>query len=129
MLQNSCQVTGDCLVQLGIGDIFTALGFLLALAVQTWGLTRFLISRMDSQKEKLESQIEKNRTESSAENKLVHDRINTVKDQYVKREDIDRDLAQIQRSVSDVNANVNAQMSGVNNRLDHIVSIMTKTNG
>lgn len=106
----SCE-SGECLVQLDLNTVIAALVFLLALAVQTWGIVRFLISRMD-----------KHREDSQREITAVHDRINLVKDEYVKRTDIDRDLAHISRSLTDLNTSLNTQMTNVANRIDILTS-------
>jgi septal ring factor EnvC (AmiA/AmiB activator) len=106
----TCQA-GECLVQLDFGNIIAALGFLLALGVQTWALTRFMINRMD-----------KHRDDTQKEIADVHTRINTVKDEYVKRADIDRDLNQISRGISDVNNSLNSQMTSVGNRIDILIT-------
>lgn len=114
MLSN-CQLSGDCLVQLGMSDVLSVLGLMLALAVQTWAIMRFMISRMDGHSDKQEEKIA-----------AIHTRINEVKDQYVKRTDIDRDLAQMNRSIADVNQSLNMQMTGVNTRLDTIIHAIGK---
>lgn len=113
MLVISCQPLGECLVQLDMGHVLTGLSFMLALAVQTWAIVRYMISRMDSHRELTNTEINK-----------LHDRINTVKDDYVKRVDIDRDLSHIQSTVTEMNNNMNAAMSGMNNRLDMLISTL-----
>lgn len=111
MLGISCQSAGDCLVQLSTGDVVAVLSFLLAIAVQTWAIVRYMIGRMDSHRESSNLEITK-----------LHDRVNEVKDQYVKRVDIDRDLSHIQNTVTDIKNDVNVQMSGMNNRLDLLIN-------
>lgn len=114
MLDISCQPVGDCIVQMSIGDIIGALSFFLAMGVQTWAIVRYMIGRMDS-----------HRDTTNAEFSKLHDRINIVKDDYVKRVDIDRDLSHIQHTVTEMNNNMNAAMSGMNNRLDILLSTLT----
>lgn len=113
MIAISCQPVGDCLVQLSMGDVIAALVFLLAMAGQTWGIMRYMIGRMDSHRER-----------NSQEVTELHKRINEVKDQYVKRVDIDRDLSHIQSTVTDMKNDVNAQMSGMNSRLDILLNTL-----
>lgn len=116
MLLISCQPLGECLVQLDMGNVLAGLTFMLALAVQTWAIVRYMIGRMDSHREITNTEINK-----------IHDRINAVKDDYVKRVDIDRDLSHIQSTVTEINNNVNSQMSGMNNRLDILLSTLVPT--
>lgn len=104
----------------------SALGFGLALGFQTWAIVRFMISRMDAHKEKIEEKITNLQQDSNSDVTAIHNRINEVKDQYVKRTDIDRDLAQMNRSISDVNQSLNMQMTGVNTRLDTIIHAISK---
>lgn len=113
MIEISCGKMGDCLVQMTVGDIIGVLGFLLAMGVQTWAIVRYMIGRMDNHRDAAVAEISK-----------IHDRINTVKDDYVKRVDIDRDLSHIQSTVSEMNNNMNAAMSGMNSRLDILLSTL-----
>ncbi len=125
MLAFSCEPVGDCLVQMGIGDIVAVLGFLLAIGVQTWAITRYMIGRMDSHRDAMGAEIRALHERMAGEIKAIHERINTVKDEYVKRVDIDRDLMHIQNTVTDMKNDVNVQMSGMNNRLDMLLSTLT----
>lgn len=113
MFDISCQPVEDCLVQLTVGDVVAILGFLLAIGVQTWAITRYMIGRMDAHREATNNEL-----------KAIHERINEVKDQYVKRSDIDRDLTHIQNTVTDIKNDVNVQMSGMNSRLDMLISTL-----
>src|SRR5690606_12942844 len=110
MFDISCQPMGDCFVQI---DLLSVLGFALTIGVQTWAIVRYMIGRMDAHRDAASSEI-----------KGLHERINEVKDQYVKRADIDRDLMHIQHTVTDMKNDVNVQMSGMNNRLDMLISTL-----
>jgi hypothetical protein len=107
---------GECVVQLDFGNIIAALGFLLALGVQTWAIMRFIIGRMDKHREDTQKEIAD-----------LHVRVNTVKDEYVKRTDIDRDLAHISRGLTEVNNSLNSQMSSVSNRIDILIAQTTQS--
>lgn len=97
-------------------------GFMFTAGVQTFALVRFLVNRMDSQHKELEDQM-------NGQVVALHERVNVVKDEYVKRVDLDRDLsglkelilsikADTHKAMGDIKSDQHQMMTQINSRLD-----------
>ena len=116
--------------QIDANIVMWMLGTGFTVAVATWGTVRYLIGRMDSQTGELNKKIE-------AEVFNLHSRVNGVKDDYVKRVDVDRDLNNLYRLIESIKAdNATAMreiredqhrvMEQINTRLDKLTTFMVQ---
>lgn len=116
-------------MELSIRDVMAVLGFILAIAVQTWGIIHYLINRMDNHKRELEVKLESDKKDSSREDSNLHTRINEVKDQYVKRTELDREFSTLQKGMTDMKADFHIAMQGINTRIDQVIAILSRKPG
>lgn len=116
--------------QVDANTVMWMLGTGFTVAVATWGTVRYLIGRMDSQAGALTAKIE-------AEVTALHNRVNGVKDDYVKRVDVDRDLNNLYRLIESIKAdNATAMreiredqhrvMEQINTRLDKLTALVVE---
>ena len=56
----------------------------------------------------------------------LHERVNSVKDEYVRRVDLDGHIVRIEKSMDGLRADAKTHNDAVNTRLDHILTQLTK---
>ena len=95
-------------------DAITLMAFVLAVGVNTWGIIRYLVNRIDERHEKAMGEIVNlNRR---------------VDDHFVKRTELDRDLQSVYKSLELIRADIKAGAVDTNHRLDNLIKIISKTN-
>lgn len=117
MPQDLCRIVEGLSVEFEASTIIQLLGFMVALGFQTWAIVRYMIARMDHHREKHEQAIVD-----------LHNRLNGVKDDYVKRSDLDRDIINLQGKVVELKSDINLQMNSFGQRLDSLVHALRKPN-
>lgn len=90
-----------------LSDFLTIVGIFIGLVAQAAGVIRWMNAKIDSK-----------HLEYHGEITALHQRVNEVKDTYVKRVDLDRDLNRIYEMVAEVNKNIRGQ----NERLDKLLT-------
>jgi len=113
-------------MEVGIRDVMAVLGFTLAIAGQTWAIIHYLINRMDRQKKEIEDKIDADKKDSVREDSNLHNRINEVKDHYVKRTELDREFSTLQKGMTDMKADFHIAMQGINTRIDQVIAILSR---
>jgi hypothetical protein len=115
MTDQFCQQITGWVMQVELRDILGLLGFILAIAVQTWGIIQFMLRRIDE-----------NRDHSDREVVELHERINVVKDQYVKRTELDREFAVLQKYMTDIKDDFHRGLAGVGQRIDQVITLLSR---
>lgn len=87
----------------GMGLIVAWLGLL-------WPVWRWLTQRVDNKHKEAMEHVEK-----------LHERVNEVRDLYVKRSDLDRDLKAVNSSLESIKQDLSRQSTEVTKRLDHLL--------
>ena len=86
--------------------ILSLIGLMGAFALAVWGIMKFMINRYDSMIN------------------AVHERIEKVRIEYARKEDIDKELERIYQSITDSRNQVTTQIQSVNARLDSIMNAL-----
>lgn len=87
---------------------FLLLSFAGAIAVQTWGIMRFFLNRIDATNARIKEQMDEHVKE-------LHNRVNGVKDTYVSRKDLDREISQLRELVQSIKADTHAALLDIKN--------------
>lgn len=82
-----------------------------------WGIMRFLINRSDTDKKELSDKVDDHV-------KHLHERIDKIREQYAKKDDIDKELGRIHQEIADSRNQVTVQIQSVNARLDNIMNAL-----
>ena len=90
-----------------LNDVLTIIGIIIGLAVQAGGVIGWINKKIDSK-----------HAEYHTEMLSLNRRVDDVKDKYVKRVDLDRDLNRIYEMVAEVNKSIRGQ----NERLDKLLT-------
>jgi len=70
--------------------------------------------------------VESVRAEADKEAKVLHERINRVRDEYSKRSDLDSYIAQMQTALQGLATEVRSHTTQTNTRLDALVNALIK---
>lgn len=95
-------------ISVGVLQLFLmCLSMIGGIALQTWGIIRYLISRMDSGDQR------------------VHDRISEVKSNTVTQAEHDRDMERLHKDMRDLGQKVEQQGNATTARLDTLIFALT----
>lgn len=92
-----------------LSDVLTIICMFTGMVASYVKFSRFITSKIDS------------------EINSVHKRIDNVKDTYVKRADLDRDLVNLYAMLNSIKDDIRAQTENVNQRLDRFLDVVIKT--
>ena len=125
-----------------LSDVLTIVGLVLGLSVQAVITVNWMNTKFDNHQKMINDRFDEYQkmihSKSEAANKMlidksestdkslsaVHRRIDDVKDSYVKRVDLDRDLSAMHTVLGSIKGDLNNQTGEVNNRLDRLVKIL-----
>ena len=94
---------------LELSDVLTIITILIGVGASYFKLARWMTSKIDE------------------ELSVVHKRINEVRDEYVKRVDLDRDLTNLYAMLNSIKDDIRAQTNSVNQRLDKFLDALIKS--
>ena len=80
-------------------EAWKILGLIVAFVVQTIGLAKFLIVRLDDFRKWGEAEIAEERTERRGQSKDIYDKMTEIRRDYVRRDDLDRTVARFDESL------------------------------
>lgn len=103
-----------------LGDVLSIVGILFGLGVQAI----LVVNWMNTKFEQYRDIVDKKHAQSDNAIDILHSRINTVKDEYVKKVDLDKDLMTMQNSLSTIRTDIHHQTKEMNSRLDRLVKIL-----
>ena len=95
-----------------LNDVLTIMGLFVGLLVQAGGVIGWINKNIDSK-----------HLEYHTEMQILSRRVEDVKDKYVKRVDLDRDLNRIYEMVAEVNKSIRGQ----NERLDKLLTAVVES--
>lgn len=121
-----CQRIAGLAMQFEFDDVMKLLTFVLAIGVQTWAIVAFLMRRQDEHRAALEKKIDEHKKEAVTDSGALHNRINEVKDSYVKRSDLDREFTNLQKNMSDMKLDFHTALVGINQRMDQMLTLISK---
>lgn len=93
---------------LELSDVLTVITILLGVGASYFKLAKWMTQKLDD------------------ELNIVHKRINEVRDEYVKRVDLDRDLTNLYAMLNSIKDDIRAQTNSVNQRLDKFLDALIK---
>ena len=93
--------------------VLAGLGVITAMAVAAWGVVKWFSDR-----------IERKHGEAMSEVATLHTRVNEVRDLYVKRSDLDRDLDQLYSAIRDIKNEQHLARTETNQRLDRVLAML-----
>jgi hypothetical protein len=99
-----------------LADLLTILGIAIGLFAQAMGVIKWMNAKIDSK------HLEYHNDLSNA-----HRRIDKVRDEYVKRVDLDRDLTNIYGMLNSIKDDIKDQTNSMNVRLDKLLDVFAKT--
>lgn len=105
-----------------ISDALQLVGLFVTISVIGWGVVRWLVSRIDGVHEMAEGQ----RQSFSRDIAHLHNRVDEVKDTYVKRSELDRDFKAMERRLESVERSIAESRSETNQRLDRMLMLLGK---
>lgn len=94
-------------------------GIITALAAQTWLIIKYLLDRMDQKLTAERDERIKNEEHSRKE-------LADVKDQYVRREDYNRHVDNMEKQIAQVGQAMGDLQRGMNQRLDTIMAMLVQ---
>lgn len=59
-------------------------------------------------------------------NEALHERVNRVRDEYVRRTDLDGHIQRLEKNVDDLRSDIKQSRHEMNDRLDRIITAMSK---
>lgn len=111
---------------IGPKDLVNLVGLLLAIAAQTWGLVQFMLKRIEDQRKDFESRMHRVEDEYDKEVEQLHLRVNQVRDEYVKRQELDRELEALTRNLADLKVDFHRSMENISGQNNHIIAILSR---
>lgn len=110
-------------MDLDTGNMLTVIGLVFGLCTQAVLTVNWMNKKFDEHRNIIEERYR------DTENALNHlnERINKVKDEYVKRVDLDRDLSVINTSLSSIKIDIHRQTAEMNSRMDRLIKILLDT--
>lgn len=88
--------------------ILSLLVFAGGIAIQTWGLIRFFINRIDETNQRIQEQLDEHVKE-------LHNRVNGVKDTYVSRQELDREMGSLKDLIVSIKTDTHSALIEIKN--------------
>lgn len=99
-------------------DVATWIAFLASISAGLWAVMRYLLAEM----QKIELACER-------EIAGLHERVNRTRDEFVRREDLDRHVGRLESSVSDLRTDLRELVINLTARVDALVASLNKNYG
>lgn len=115
-----------------VSDVLTILTVALGVMGSIWGSIRWLISLSEKNIKDLRDSMQTTMSTQHEDHKEditgLHERINEIRDQYVKRVDLDRDLTNIYGMLNSIKEDIRGQTDAMNQRLDRLINVFADKN-
>lgn len=115
-----------------LSDVLTILAVVLGITGSIWGSIRWLISSTEKNikdlRDSMQSVISSQHEDHKEDVNNLHERINEIKDHYVKRVDLDRDLTNIYGMLNSIKEDIRGQTDAMNQRLDRLINVFADKN-
>lgn len=106
-----------------LDSMLTIVGIILGICFQAILTVNWMNSKFDVHRKMMSDRHDADDKALSA----VHRRIDDVKDTYVKRVDLDRDINALHTTLNSIKSDINGQTSEMNNRLDRLLTMLIGT--
>jgi hypothetical protein len=126
MSQLICQQIAGWVMGDEVKVVLALIAVMLTIGGQTWAIITYFQRRQDELEKKLDDKVKAFGDRSGTDITTLHNRINDVKDTYVKRTELDRDFINLQKSMSDMKGDLHRAIDGMNLRFDQLVSLIRK---
>lgn len=105
--------------------VLSLVGLMVTIGFQTWVIIKFLIKRADDDKKELMARIDRETSTISGEVGKLHEKINTVKDDYIRKDDVEKELGRIYKTLADFKFELTGQLNQMNGRFDNVMNALT----
>lgn len=103
-----------------INSMLTIVGIILGLCFQAILTVNWMNTKFDAHRKMMSDRHDADDKALSA----VHRRIDDVKDTYVKRVDLDRDISALHSTLAAIKVDIHSQTSEMNCRLDRLLTML-----
>jgi len=103
-----------------LNSVLTIVGIILGLCFQAILTVNWMNTKFDAHRKLMADRHEADDKSLSA----IHRRIDDVKDTYVKKVDLDRDINAIHSTLASIKLDINSQSSEMNARLDRMLKMI-----
>lgn len=107
-------------------DVLTILGLAIALGGALLGGFKWIITRVEARHSEAVSLTESRHKEVMGHISQVHTRVNEVKDEYVKRTELDRDFKALEKRMESTEKAISEHAAQTNQRLDRMLMLLGK---
>lgn len=105
------------------------MGIMITLAFQTWVVVSFLLNRADRDKKELTDRMDADKKEITtrldADKDVVLSEIAKIRDVYMRKDDADKEVSRLYRTLTDFKVDLSNQVSTINSRLDSIINAIS----
>lgn len=109
-----------------IKDVLTIIGLALAFGGALLGGFKWIITRVETRHTEAINLTESRHKEAMGHISQVHTRVNEVKDEYVKRSELDRDFKALERRMESTERAIADHAAQTNQRLDRMLMLLGK---
>lgn len=107
-------------------DVLTILGLAVAFGGAFLGAFKWIITRVETRHTEAINLTETRHKEAMTHISQVHTRVNEVKDEYVKRSELDRDFKALERRMESTERAISDHAAQTNQRLDRMLMLLGK---
>lgn len=109
-----------------VKDVLTLVGLLLTAGVSFWAVIRWTITKIEDKHHEA-TQYTDSRHNSAVEYiGKVESSVDRVKNEYVKREELDRDFKALEKQIDSMNRSIVEGRAETNQRLDRMLMLLGK---
>lgn len=107
-------------------DVLTILGLAIAFGGAMLGSFKWIITRVEARHTEAINLTESRHKEAMSHISQVHTRVNQVKDEYVKRSELDRDFKALEKRLESTERAISDHAAQTNQRLDRMLMLLGK---
>ena len=107
-------------------DVLTIVGLAIAIGGSFLGAFKWIVTRIEQRHTEAVKLTEDRHTEAMSQINHVHTRVNQVKDEYVKRSDLDRDFKALEKRMESTERAISDHAGQTNQRLDRMLMLLGK---
>lgn len=110
-------------------DVLTILALFITVGGFFFGMFRWTVTRIEQRHSEAVNLTETRHTEAMNHIGQVNMRVNEVKDEYVKRSELDRDFKSLERRMESTERAIAESRAETNHRLDRMLTLLGKLIG
>ena len=109
-----------------VQDVFKLIGIFLTISVIGWGVVKWLLARIDNTGNAVRDYADQKHQIVIESINRVDGRVNEVKDEYVKRSELDRDFKALEKRLESTEKAIADGRAETNQRLDRMLMLLGK---